>query len=143
MQSSGVAGFAGFAVVVALGDEGERVVLLLHPVRTTCRGSAPPWSWSSRGEVFFGGEVDLGAVGGHADVVDVVALGDVVGDGVVDAHVEVAGLDAGRDSAASELVPQGGVGAGGEKPQGPMPPAAMRMWEPSAETAGMRRGSPA
>ena len=49
------------------------------------------------GEVFFGGEVDLGAVGGHANVVDVVSAGDVVGDGVIDAHVEVGGLEGTAD----------------------------------------------
>ena len=43
------------------------------------------------GEVFFRGEVDLRAVSGHADEFDIVTLGDIVGDGVVDPHIEVTG----------------------------------------------------
>ena len=45
--------------------------------------------------MFFGDEVDLGAVGGHADIFDFGRFvggrifGDLVGDGVVNAHVEL------------------------------------------------------
>ena len=47
------------------------------------------------GEMFFGDEVDLGAVGGHADIfnfgrfVGGRIFGYLVGDGVVNAHVEL------------------------------------------------------
>ena len=60
------------------------------------------------GEVFFGGEEDLGAVGCHANIVDVVPGGDVVGDGVIDAHVELAGLQGAAGGPGLE--PQGGSG---------------------------------
>ena len=95
------------------------------------------------GEVFFGGEEDLGAVGGHADVVDGGgfvggrAFGDLVGGGVVDAHVEVDGGSVKRGQPGPSGISAAAVAALGVAAVA----VEMRMWEPSVETAGKRRNS--
>ena len=79
--------------------------------------SAPVWSFVFAGEVFFGGEEDLGAVGGHAVEED--AFGGAGGEfdrfaGVADVHVEVP--VAGRPCFFGELAEEdvGAVGGDGE-----------------------------
>ena len=80
---------------VALGDQGQRVGLLFAFGPHVDVGAGVVFVFAS--EVFFGGEEDLGAVGGHAVEED--AFGGAGGEfdrslGVADVHVEVPVLGA-------------------------------------------------
>ena len=85
-----VAGLAGH-LLFTFGDQGERFLFFFTFFRPHVEaGARVVFIFVS--EVFFGREEDLGAVGGHADVGDVMALGNVIGDAAVNPHIEVARL---------------------------------------------------